>query len=117
PFTMSSDATRLLNLAAAGDEGAAARLTPVVYEELRRLARRSLGRAGSASAPTLQPTAIVHEAYLKLVDQDASDFEGQTHFYAVAAVAMRHVLIDHFRERGRVKRGGDRERVTLSGVD
>ncbi len=114
---MTESPTRLLKLASEGDDDAAARLTPVVYDELRRLARYYLGRVGPAASHTLQPTAVVHEAYLKLVDQTASDFKGRTHFYAVAAVAMRHVLIDHSRERGRAKRGGDWRRVTLSGVE
>jgi RNA polymerase sigma-70 factor (ECF subfamily) len=95
----------------AGDEAAANQLLPIVYDELRARARYYLrsGRAGD----TLQPTALVHEAYLRLAGQPAG-WEGRTHFYAVAAMAMRQILIDHARYRGRGKRGGDVARVTLS---
>jgi RNA polymerase sigma factor (TIGR02999 family) len=103
--------THILQAMEAGDEAAADRLLPVVYDELRARARYYLrsGRSGD----TLQPTALVHEAYLRLAGQPAG-WEGRTHFYAVAAMAMRQILIDHARYRRREKRGGDAARVTLS---
>jgi RNA polymerase sigma factor (TIGR02999 family) len=107
----SDKVTHLLEAMGAGDEAAAARLLPVVYDELRARARYYLrsGRAGD----TLQPTALVHEAYLRLAGQ-SEGWEGRTHFYAVAALAMRQILIDHARYHKREKRGGDAARVTLS---
>jgi RNA polymerase sigma factor (TIGR02999 family) len=108
------NAAALLTQAARGDDRAAEALTPVIYDALRDLADRYLGQAGEA--PTLQPTVLVHEAYLKLVGVDSGDLRSQTHFYALAARAMRQVLIDHLRHRGRQKRGGNWQRVTLSDV-
>jgi RNA polymerase sigma-70 factor (ECF subfamily) len=87
-------------------------LFPVVYEELRRLARAYMGR--EPSGHTLQPTALVHEAYLKLVDQTRVDWKGKTHFFAVGARVMRRLLVDHARQRSAGKRGGGWRRVTLS---
>ena len=94
-----------------GDGSAADRLLPLVYAELRARARRYLrsGRSGD----TLQPTALVHEAYLRLVGHAPEHWHGRTHFFAVAAIAMRQILIDHARHHGRVKRGGELQRVTL----
>jgi len=86
-------------------------LLPFVYEELRRLAAGYLGREGAA--PTLQATELVHEAYLKLVDQSRVAWAGKTHFFAVAATAMRRILVDHARRRARLKRGGKDRPVTL----
>jgi len=111
---MRTDTTELLTQASRGDEAAAARLMPLVYDELRALAGHYLARGGEGGASTLQPTAIVHEAFLRLVGHDKGDFKGKTHFYAVAAVAMRHVLIDHVRGRKRAKRGGEWKRITLA---
>jgi RNA polymerase sigma factor (TIGR02999 family) len=87
-------------------------LLPIVYGELRRLAGAYLKR--EPSGHTLQPTELVHEAYLKLVDQTRVDWHGRTHFFAVAATAMRRILVDHARQKSRQKRGGDRRRVTLN---
>ena len=87
-------------------------LMPLVYDELRRLADHYL--RGERRGHTLQATALVHEAYLKLVDQTRVNWQGRTHFFAVGARVMRHLLIDHARGRGRAKRGGDWHRVTLS---
>jgi RNA polymerase sigma factor (TIGR02999 family) len=87
-------------------------LFPVVYEELRRLARGYMSR--ETPGHTLQPTALVHEAYLKLVDQTRVDWKGKTHFYAVGARIMRRLLVDHARERGAQKRGAGWRSVTLS---
>src|SRR5262245_2213461 len=103
-----ADVTRLLDAAAAGDPHAAAELLPLVYDELRRLAAARM--AGEAPHHTLQPTALVHEAFLKLVGADAA-WNGLTHFYATAAEAMRRILIDHARHKRRVRHGGGRKRV------
>ncbi len=104
-------ATRELVLAAGrGDTGAAQRLAPLVYEELRRLARHYLR---PSVQNTLQPTALVHEAWLKIADSDSADARSHTHFRAIASRAMRQVLVDHARERGREKHGGAHERVTF----
>ncbi len=91
---------------------AAEKLMPMVYDELRRLAGDYLKR--ERSNHTLQSTALVHEAYLRLVDQDRISWRGRTHFFAVGARMMRRLLVDHARRRGRVKRGGHWLRVTLS---
>lgn len=109
---MKDDTTKLVTLARDGDEAAAARLLPIVYEELRRLAGHYLGSA--TPNQTLQPTALVHEAFIRLVDQTAVDYKGKTHFFAAAALSMRHALIDQYRHRNRAKRGGGWHRVTLS---
>jgi RNA polymerase sigma factor (TIGR02999 family) len=111
--------TQLLNDAAAGDARAAAELLPLVYEELRRLARQKMGqeRAGH----TLQATALVHEAYLRLVDGNTvKTWEGRWHFFAAAAEAMRRILVDQARRRDRLKRGGGggaRQRIDLETLD
>ncbi len=84
---------------------------PLVYEELRSMAASFL--RGERKNHTLQPTALVHEAFLKLVDQSRVDWKGRTHFFAVSAAAMRRILIDHARSRGRLKRGGGWQRVLL----
>jgi RNA polymerase sigma factor (TIGR02999 family) len=89
-------------------------LMPLVYDELRRLARGYMSR--EAPAHTLQPTALVHEAYLKLVDASRISWQGRTHFFAVGAQVMRRLLIDHARGRNRLKRGGRWRRVTFSEV-
>ena len=107
-------ATRLLleikNLDGA-DTGARDRLFTAVYEDLRRLARRLMrGRGNSA---TLRPTALVHEAYLHLIDQEHVSWENSAHFFGIAARAMRQILVDAAREKGALKRGGERTRVTL----
>ncbi len=88
-----------------------ARLFPRVYSELRQLADRHLRR--ERLDHTLQATDIVHEAYLKLVNDEAVDWKGRAHFYAVASSAIRNLLVDHARRRGRAKRGGGMRRVTL----
>jgi RNA polymerase sigma-70 factor (ECF subfamily) len=107
------DVTRLLDNLAGGDSGAVNQLLPLVYDELHALAQRQL----RAERPdhSLQATALVHEAYLRLVDQKAVQWQNRAHFVAVAATAMRRILVDHARGRARHKRGGDgaRERVSL----
>jgi RNA polymerase sigma factor (TIGR02999 family) len=103
-----SDVTRLLDAAAAGDRTAAADLFPFVYDELRKLAAARM--AAEAPGHTLQPTALVHEAYLRLVGDQ--QFDGRGHFFAAAA-AMRRILVNHARDRNRLKRGGGRVRLAL----
>ncbi|HSO23621.1 MAG TPA: ECF-type sigma factor, partial [Chondromyces sp.] len=87
-------------------------LFPLVYDEMRRIAGRIMGR--EAPGHTLQPTALVHEAYLKLVDQTRANWKGRTHFLAVGAQVMRRLLINHARDRAAVKRGRSWERVALT---
>src|SRR6185312_12706458 len=97
--------TRVLEAVGRGEPRAAGRLLPLVYDELRRLAAARL--AHQAPGQTLQPTALVHEAYLRLVGPDpAYPWDGRAHFYAAAAEAMRRILIDRARDRKRLKRGG-----------
>jgi len=93
-----------------GDPTALERLTPLVYEELRRLARIQM--RGERPGHTLQPTALAHEAYLRLMDAQLS-LQDRTHFLSVVASVMRRVLVDHARARDAAKRGGDPERVSL----
>ncbi len=95
-----------------GDHATAEELFPVVYDELHRLARGYMSR--ETPGHTLQPTALVHEAYLKLVDQTRVDWQGKTHFFAVGAGIMRRLLVDHARGRGALKRGAGWRSVTLS---
>lgn len=104
--------TQLLLDAGNGDEGARERLLPFVYEELRRLA--ALYMSGERRDHTLQPTALVHEAYLRLVDQRRVDWKNRAQFVGVAATMMRRILLNHARDRGVAKRGGDLKRVTLT---
>lgn len=89
---------------------AAAELFPLVYDELRRLAQWQMG---NDPGQTLQPTALVHEAYLRLVDQATTDWRGRTHFIGFASKVMRNLLVDQARRRASAKRGGDRHKVTL----
>ncbi|MFO0807643.1 MAG: ECF-type sigma factor [Gemmataceae bacterium] len=109
-----ADVTRLLDAAAAGDRQAAADLLPLVYDELRKLAAARM--AAESPDHTLQPTALVHEAYLRLVastQPQAAEWEGRGHFFAAAAEAMRRILVDTARRKQRLKHGGDRVRVDL----
>lgn len=103
--------TEIVNRITAGDKLAAEQLFPLLYDEFRKLARRFLKK--EAFGHTLEPTALVHEVYLKLVDQTRVQWHGKTHFFAVGAQAMRRILVDHARRRQRVKRGGGRIRITL----
>jgi RNA polymerase sigma factor (TIGR02999 family) len=93
-----------------GGRDALDRLLPVVYDELRAIAHRHLARDPGG---TLVTTALVHEAYLKLVDQSNAQWRDRAHFFALASVAMRHILINRARERASLKRGGVRQRITL----
>src|SRR5215468_2990668 len=107
-----SDVTRLLDAAASGDPKAAAELLPLVYEELRKLAAARL--AQEKPGQTLEATALVHEAYLKLVNgHQGQHWNSRGHFFAAAAEAMRRILVDLARRKRGPKRGGDRRRVSL----
>jgi RNA polymerase sigma factor (TIGR02999 family) len=104
--------TRLLNAASAGDPRAAASLLPLVYDQLRSLARRRMRR--ERPDQTLQATALVHEAYLRLVDKTtAQTWDGRWHFFAAAAEAIRRILVERARSRDRLRNGGGRKRVEL----
>jgi RNA polymerase sigma factor (TIGR02999 family) len=107
-----SNVTQILQRVEEGDASAAEALLPLVYENLRRMAARELQR--ERSGHTLQPTALVHEAYLRLVDQsNEAKWSHRGHFYAAAAEAMRRILVESARRKRALKRGGDRERVAL----
>ncbi|MGD9693514.1 MAG: ECF-type sigma factor [Phycisphaerales bacterium] len=105
--------TLLLQSAAAGDQHASAQLLPLVYDELRRLAAARLARTPPGN--TLQPTALVHEAYLRLTsDNTDPHWQGRRHFFGAAAQAMRDILVEQTRRKRSLKRGGDRARTDLS---
>src|SRR5438128_6163900 len=107
-----SDVTRLIDAAAGGDRRTAADLLPLVYDELRKLAAARM--ATESPGHTLDATAMVHEAYLRLVGPTEEDhWDSRGHFFAAAAEAMRRILIDHARRRKREKRAGGRDRVDL----
>ena len=111
-----SEATRLIDAVEKGERQAAGQLLPLVYEELRKLAAQRL--AQEKPGQTLQATALVHEAYLRLVDvKDSRHWDGRGHFFAAAAEAMRRILVDNARRRSRIKHGGDRQRVDLHTAD
>src|SRR5688572_10429239 len=104
------DTTLMLRELCEGDHAAAERLLPVIYEELRALAGSHF--KAQPKDHTLQPTALVHEAYLRLINRQG-EWNGRTHFFAVAATAMRQILTDHARRRQAAKRGGDAKKVLL----
>lgn len=106
-----SDVTRLLAAIEQGDSHASAELLPLVYNELRRLARAHM--AQERAEHTLQATALVHEAYLRLIGTADSRWDGRGHFFAAAAEAMRRILIEHARNKQSLKRGGERKREEL----
>jgi len=108
----SQDVTLLLRAWAEGSQPALEELTPLVYGELRRLAASYLRR--EEPGHTLQPTALVHEAYLRLVGNSVPDWESRTHFYGVAARLMRQILVDHAREQHALKRGGQFCHISLA---
>ena len=112
PKTLATEIICGLGAGGNADPATAEELFPVVYDELRRLARGYMSR--ETPGHTLQPTALVHEAYLKLVDQTRADWKGKTHFYAVGAKVMRRLLVDHARERGALKRGAGWQNVSFS---
>ena len=110
-----SDVTHILHRAQQGDPKAAGELLPLVYEELRKLAAARM--AQEQAGQTLQPTALVHEAWLRLTGGEQPAFDGRGHFFAAAAEAMRRILIENARRKGRLKRGGEWERVDLEHLD
>jgi RNA polymerase sigma factor (TIGR02999 family) len=111
-----ADVTRILNAIEAGDPRAAPELLPLVYDELRKLAAARM--AEEKPGQTLEPTALVHEAYLRLVrDSSPRDWDGRGHFFAAAAEAMRRILVDRAREKHAEKRGGGRRRLDVDAAD
>src|SRR5688572_3379949 len=118
-----NEVTRVLSAIERGDPSAASQLLPLVYEELRELAAQKL--AQEKPGQTLQPTALVHEAYLRLVmpasggraAPDERHWDGRRHFFAAAAEAMRRILVNRARDRGRLKRGGGWRRLHLDDID
>ncbi len=106
-----TDVTQWLKKAGEGDDSAAKHLMPLVYDELRALAESYLKQ--ERPDHTLQATALVHDAYVRLVKQEDVEWKNRAHFFAVAAQAIRRILVDHARGRQRAKRGGDRQRVRL----
>jgi RNA polymerase sigma-70 factor, ECF subfamily len=106
-----ADVTALLSEMADGNDAAAEKLFPIVYEELKRLARNYMRR--ERSGHTLQTTALVHEAYLRLVEQESVQWQGKSHFFGIAAQMMRRILTDHARRNLRLKRGGVKETLLL----
>ena len=115
PSSPAHEVTRLLVAWGDGDKGALDRLMPLVHAELRRLARYYMGR--ERPGHTLQSTALVNEAYLRLVDQEGVRWENRAHFFGIAARLMRQILVEHARSRRAAKRGGRQYRLSLSKVD
>ena len=107
--------TRILERVQTGDPKAAEELLPLVYEELRRLAAHHM--AQEAAGNTLQPTALVHEAWLRLVNVPQQDWNSRNHFFMAAAQAMRRILVERARHKARLKRGGDQQRVPLEELE
>jgi len=110
-----TDITRILNALEQGDSQAVDKLLPVVYGELRTLATQKLAR--ELPGQTLQATALVHEAYLRLVGAEDAHFSSHVHFFGAAAEAMRRILVENARRKKALKHGGDRQRVNLDDVD
>lgn len=115
PMDVSQTVSRFLDAAAGGDREAASRLLPLVYTELRKLARARMGHLQPGQ--TLQPTALVHEAFMRLVRNTDPGWDGRGHFFAAAAQAMRDILVDQARRKASLKRGGDRGRYDLADVE
>jgi len=103
--------TQLLNDVSSGNKEAYDKLYPLVYDKLKRIAQHQLNN--EYSSRTLSNTGLVHEAYEKLVDQEAVSYNGRTHFYAISARSMRQILVDYARKRTALKRGGDNHKITL----
>jgi RNA polymerase sigma factor (TIGR02999 family) len=115
PDTGSRDVTRLLILWSGGDKDAFDKLLPIVYRSLQKIARRHLNR--ERSSHTLQTTALVHEAYIKMVDQNSVHWKNRSHFFAIASQAMRRILIDHARKQTAEKRGGEEQKLSLEDIN
>lgn len=109
-----SGVTQLMEAMKQGDQAAFGELLPLVYDELHRIAARQMAR--QQRGHTLQTTGLIHEAYLRMANQEEKRWESRAHFFAVAATVMRHILVDHARARHRDKRGGDALKVTLGEV-
>ena len=110
-----TDVTQIISRIEAGDQSASEELLPLVYQELRKVAEAKL--ANEKPGQTLQATALVHEAYVRLVDGSGQQWENSRHFFAAAAESMRRILIERARQRASLKRGGDRERIELDFAD
>lgn len=110
-----SDVTLILQAVGRGDKQAAGELLPLVYEELRKLAAARMAR--ESSGQTLQPTALVHEAWLRLVHSDGGNWRDRSYFFAAAAEAMRRILVENARRKSRLKHGGGQERLNIEEVD
>lgn len=110
-----TDVTRILSAIEQGDAKVADELLPLVYEELRLLAAQKLSK--EPSGQTLQATALVHEAYIRLVGAEYQDWKSSGHFFKAAAEAMRRILVENARRKQRIKRGGDRQKVNLEEAD
>lgn len=110
-----SDVTRILNAIEGGDAKATDELLPLVYEELRTLAAQKLSH--EKPGQTLQATALVHEAYLRLVGLEKQDWTNKGHFFVAAAEAMKRILVDHARRKKSLKRGGDHKRISIDNVN
>jgi len=110
-----NEVTTLLQAIAAGDKAAGERLIPLVYQELRRMAARRM--AGNVAGQTLQPTALVHEAWMRMGGENPRGWESRAHFFAAAATAMRSVLVDRARRRQALRHGGGQQRVNVDDVE
>jgi RNA polymerase sigma factor (TIGR02999 family) len=110
-----ANVTELLRATASGDRRQLDALMAAIYQDLRRLAVRHMQR--ERNDHTLQPTALVNEAYLKLIDQRSTDWKDRVHFFAVASRIIRRILVDHARERNALKRGGDRQRQSIEDAE
>src|SRR6266571_9157743 len=110
-----SDVTRILDAIRQGDSNATEQLLPLVYEELRKLAAHKMAK--EVPGQTLQPTALVHEAYLRLVGAQDRPWNSRGHFFAAAAEAMRRILVENARRKQRVKHGGAMQRIDLTTLD
>jgi RNA polymerase sigma-70 factor (ECF subfamily) len=109
---MASNATQILQAITAGDRSDVAKLMELVYDDLRGLARVQMSRG--TPNHSLNPTAVVHEVFIKLIDRENVDWRGKSHFYAICARAMRDILVDYARQKASQKRGGDRQRLPLA---
>jgi RNA polymerase sigma factor (TIGR02999 family) len=114
-MVLPDEVTQLLINWGKGDKAALEKLAPLVHSELRRLARRYLGREHPGH--TLQTSALINEAYIRLIDQDSVQWQNRAHFFAVAAQVMRHILVDHARAHLYAKRGGGAQKVELNEAD
>ena len=110
-----SDVTHILDRAQSGDPKAAEELLPLVYDELRRLAAARM--ANEAPGQTLQPTALVHEAWLRLTDSTRQEWRGREHFFSAAAEAMRRILVENARRKRRLRHGGGLVRVDVDAIN